>query len=551
MSLPMELNEKCGEYHAISDVYCEKRHWFLVEYPSPLIIGISAAGLLAFILTGFLGYNGRLDCGGHPTCWQLEVFSHPWPLYVWFSALMITLQVSILRNHQLRTRLVATLVATLVSTVLAYWLYFYGHLDQVVQEILHLHFGLISGLFTNRYFLTVLNFGLILLFVADSALRWSRRARGLKPSPDLEIDSPQAAGPDEPRVEEMAAGDFLAGLALFGLMALIFTYTFIHSAAAFPHFPPDPHHPIRLDVATVPNEVPLLGGIELSQIDRFLALICLPIGFLILGISALLNGMSAIGAVDDVTPRPVPAIQGASESITAQVGLVILNTLRSAADRYFRIILARAAYALRNFFWLVLIFFASLGLVVLAVEVQTYLHNHGAPGQLGTISAAVVATAVAVLSVVLSASLLLFSGRVAANSLRLLGWIGFVLSLTFWLFSAGMVGLDWIFQAAALVPPSLTTAPGTCVNPFLHNLWIVPLPGTHLSPACNQPFAVSYLTLASAGFLMIWLVFLLVRQFRATSRAAASESQAAMAIPPTAIPPTANVRSDTTNPPEG
>lgn len=550
MSLPMELNEKCGEHHAISDVYCEKRHWFLVEYPSSLIVGISAAGLLAFILVGFLGYNGRLDCGGQATCWQLEVFRHPWPLYVWFSTLLIALQVSILRNDRLRAKLVATLVATLISTVLAYWLYFYGHLDLVVQEILHLHFGTLSRLFSNKYFLTFLDFGLIVLFFADTVLRWSRRARGLRPAADLADDTPQAAGPDEPHVSEMAAGDFLAGLVLFGLMAMIFTYTFIHGVAALPHAPPNPQYPIRLDVAQVPGEIPLLGGVELSQIDRFLALICLPLGFLILGITALLSGMSAIGAVDDLKPRPVPAIQGSSESVTAQVGLVILNTLRSAVDRYFRVILARAAYAMRNFFWLVLVFFASLGLVVLAVEVQTYLHNHNAPGQLGTIAAAVVATAVAVLSAVLSASLLLFSGRVAANSLRLLGWIGFVLSLTFWLFSAGMVGLDWIFQVAGLVPPSLSTASGSCASPFLRNLWIVPLPGSHYSPPCNQPFAVSYLTLASAGFLMIWLVFLLVRQFRATSQSIAGESHGAMAVPPLV-----NVLSDKTNgtasPPEG
>ena len=63
MPMHMELSESCGELHAISDVFCEKRRRFLVSYPTPLIIILAAFGLLAFIFVGYLGYNTRLDCG--------------------------------------------------------------------------------------------------------------------------------------------------------------------------------------------------------------------------------------------------------------------------------------------------------------------------------------------------------------------------------------------------------------------------------------------------------------------------------------------------------
>lgn len=233
----MALIEECGELHPITDVFCEKRRRFLVRYPQPLIVGISAAGLIAFLLVGYLGYNRLLDCGpGVGNCWQHTGFLKPWPLYAWFCVLMIALQVSILRNPRLRPQLVATLVVTLISSVTMYWLTFYGPLQQIYANLLALKFGFLRTLFSDQWTFTLLNFFIIVLFFVDTGLRWSRRANGIKPTGSQAGTA--AADPNDPRVEELAAGDFVAGMILFGLMALVFTFDFIQGAAAlFPSRP--------------------------------------------------------------------------------------------------------------------------------------------------------------------------------------------------------------------------------------------------------------------------------------------------------------------------
>jgi hypothetical protein len=118
---------------------------------------------------------------------------------------------------------------------------------------------------------------------------------------------------------------------------------------------------------------------------------------------------------------------------------------------------------------------------------------------------AALATAVAVLGFVLSAALVLFSRRVATNSLQLLGWVAFVLGLTFWLFSGTMLGLNWLGEQLRIVPRVLSASVSACSSPTSYNL-------LNAAPGCNQPFAVSYLTFLSAAFLLGLLLWLFVRQ---------------------------------------
>jgi hypothetical protein len=510
----MEAHEECGQYHPITDVFCEKRRRFLVRYPQPLIIGIGAAGLLGFLLVGYLGYNRVLDCGaGVANCWQHAGFDKPWPLYVWFCILMVALQVSILRNPRLRPQLVAILVVTLISAVTMYWLTFYGPLQQIYDNLLHLKFGFLRTLFSDQWTFTILNFFVIVIFFADTVLRWWRRARGI--TPDGSLAGVAASKADDPRIEELATGDFIAGMVLFGLMAVIFTYDFIRGAAALLPIAPDPAHPVGADIASVPQQIPLLGGVALSQIDRLLALVCLPLGFIVLAFSATVWGLTAVRAVVNLAPRTVAAADSTTGSVTSQVALVLANAVRSALDRYLRFVLFRILSSLRNVLWIILIFVANIGLAALAWLVQQYLHN--SPRPIGVIIGAALAAGVSVLSVTLSVALLLNSRRVASNALRLLYWVGFVLLLTFWLFSTAMAGLDWLGQVAGFIPPGLSPASGraSCPRPFLHNLWNPQLPG------CNQPFAVSYLTFISVAFLLGLLVWLQVRQVLARGTAAA------------------------------
>jgi hypothetical protein len=517
MPMHMELNESCGELHAISDVFCEKRRRFLVSYPTPLIIILAASGLLAFLFVGYLGYNTRLDCGGHGTCWQLTTFAQPWPLYLWFSTLMVVLQVSILRHPRLRAQLVATLVVTLVSTVLMGWLFFYSslNLEQIVIDILHLRLGFSRYLLSRQWTYTVINFLVIIVFFTDTIYRWLRRAQGIKPSQSLSAGDTQTAGPNDPRVEELAAGDLVAGLVLFGLMALVFTYDFIHGTAALTGLPQEPKNAIFPNIADVPAGVPLLGGVHLSLIDRLLALVCLPLGFVVLAIAATLSGLSAVRAVYKYPARSVAGLGESQDSATAQVALVLYNAVSAAVDRYIRLIVYRIIRSFRNVLWIILTLFASLGLALLAKQVQTYLHT--SPRPVDVLLYAAFGAAVAVLSVVLAQSLQLFSPRVATNALQLLAWVGFVLALTFWLFSGTMVGLDWLGQTAGLVPPALSTnAPvfgkgSTCpANPSYHPYFLNLFNPT--DAGCNQPFAASYLTFSSAALLLVLLGLLFARR---------------------------------------
>lgn len=301
-------------------------------------------------------------------------------------------------------------------------------------------------------------------------------------------------------------------MVLFGVMALLFTYTFIHDILGFGDAPSN--------VANIPdslaNVLPFFRGadghgIALSQIDRLLALFCLPLGFMVLAITATLNGLSAVRAVNAKLARPIPGIAGTSDSVTAQVSLVLFNALRSTVDRYARLILLRILLSLRNVFWIILVFIASFGLAILSLQIQDYLHHW--PRNPADLVVAALAAGVAVLGFILSAALLLFSRRVATNSLRLLGWVAFVLGLTFWLFSGTMLGINWLGEQLRIVPRVLSASGPACSTPNSYNLLSAP-------PGCNQPFAVSYLTFLSAAFLLGLLLWLFVRQALSNLRTA-------------------------------
>ena len=94
--------------YAITDVYDEKRRTFLVQYPIWVVVAMGLAGVAAFALVGFLGYSDDPP-------FQALVFNQSWPLFLWFCALIMALEISILRNPRLRIELVAALLVTLIS----------------------------------------------------------------------------------------------------------------------------------------------------------------------------------------------------------------------------------------------------------------------------------------------------------------------------------------------------------------------------------------------------------------------------------------------------
>lgn len=477
--IPKEHNRVCNEDHYITDIYCQTRHTFLVPYPIPLIVGVCLGGVLAFMLVGFLGYGGPalaghlapfVDCPsgiGVDTSKCLHddiaIFYAPWPLYVWLSALMITLQISVLRHPKLRGRLIATLVVTLVSTVVV-GIAYYGNTGLLRRILDFITSGILVNLGTNPWFYTLLNFGLILLFVADSARRWLNRARGFNPNGDL-FGTLTPADENTPRVDELVSGDLIAGFVLIGALALIFTPTVVSFVTGITQvYPPCLHGatgcPINANDLRVPAVLPL-GGTDLAVIDRLIALVCLPLGVLILALSAVLGGLSAVGAVETPELHQFSAQRDAqAENVTAQVGLVVFYTLRASLDRRVRAAVESTVLSLRNVLWPVLIFVASFFLAALSRTIQIYLHVTPKSPILWVENGLLVVGAAA--AVVVSIAMLLLSGHVARNVLQFMRWVGLVLLLTFWLFSLALFGFNELLKqggyiAKPFIPLSFST----------------------------------------------------------------------------------------------
>ena len=456
-----------GQRHAITDLYDEQRRTFLVQYPVWFVTALSLAGVVAFAVTGFLGYTA---VNAARTNALDPAFQQPWLLFLWFCALLVTLQVSIFRNSSLRRRLIATLIISAVAIVFIGITYFSNSLPEFLRQLLQ------GGRFfrflaTNPYSYTVLNFLLIAVFWVDTFRRWIRRARGLPPNPrvDLGFDGSAPGSEDMPTLQELISGDLIAGAVFVLFLAFIFQAgivgTFIHPRGA---------GPITTCMVSWPLGACVHGGgmtdaPTLSFIDLIQALVYLPLGLIILALSATLSGLGAVGGVDDkALEAELLATASSDESSTVPIAVdvtqTLINTLKSALDRRLRLLLSNLVLSLRMIGWPALIFLATYGLAQLSTNVQLYLHSARTPYELLVyVLPAIGWGLLALLGVVFSAALMLFRWRVAENTLRFLGLIGFVLLLTFWLFSLALYALNQLlFQTHALDrhpfdPPSSPT----------------------------------------------------------------------------------------------
>jgi hypothetical protein len=148
-----------------------------------------------------------------------------------------------------------------------------------------------------------------------------------------------------------------------------------------------------------------------------------------------------------------------------EVSMTILKTLQSALDRRLRAAVAALVLSLRNILWPLMIVISTVALAVSAELLEVYLHdtNKADPAAVITVLLAVGLGVVAAFFTVFAAALFLFSRRVATNSLRFLGLIGFVVLLTFWLFSGGLAVFNLLLlntlrtQARPFWPPAIST----------------------------------------------------------------------------------------------
>lgn len=450
---------------AKTDVYDERRRTFLIQYPIGVVIGLGLAGVVAFALTGFLGYRDENEPG-----FTQAVFSQAWPLFLWFCALIMALQISILRHPTLRRQLTATLVVTLLSMAIVGILYYYkvqflDFLQQLLQQLLNIRLLLpqISG---SKWLYAIINFGLILIFWVDTVRRWIRRARGLPihTSIDLSLEGVQTGDDDEddqPSLQELVSGDLIAGALLTFVLSLIFKaeiVTFLSQVLQI-------NVPITSCTVSWPIGACMApgGGLgdppTLTFIDLIQTLIYLPLGLLILALSATLAGLGAVQGVDQTQlgqPQTAAATQDetSTQSVGEQVSLTVLDTLRSALNRRIRLAAGNTALSLRNAAWPALILVGTIAAASTARNIRLYLHilsdqstcgattcaetlrSLGSPYQYGGL--AIVWGVVSLACIVLSAALLIFNRRIVENTSRFLGLIGFIVLLTLWIFSLAL-----------------------------------------------------------------------------------------------------------------
>src|SRR5579871_1509514 len=426
--------------HAITDVYDEERRTFLVRYPVWLVVGLGLSGVIVFLLTGFLGFRDSME----PAITG-KLFHEPWALYLWFCALILTLQISILRHPSLRRQLTETLIVTVFCIIFVGILYYFNvqisnFLSSILSAILGKHI-ILKLLGSSPLTYTIINFLIIAIFWVDTIRRWVRRSRGDSPTRRIDLATGEVtfkAESDEiPTMQELVSGDLVAGAFLVLVLALIFrqeTLNFFSSVL-------NVGVPINTCTVSLPgacNQYATTGNPPtLTFIDLIQTLIYLPLGLIILALAATLSGLGAVGGVNDKTleaqlPAAASAEQSSTPAIAVDVSTTVLNTLKSALNRRLRLIVNNLILSLRMVGWPALIFIGTYGLAELSTNIQNYLHSgkHVVDFLSYVLPAAGWGLAT-ILCLVFSAALLLFRWRVADNTLRFIGLIGFVILLTF------------------------------------------------------------------------------------------------------------------------
>ena len=500
---------------AITDVYDESRRTFLVQYPIWVVVLLGLAGVVAFAMVGFLGFQDGFQ---NDSSVVYEIFKQGWPLFLWFCALIMALEISILRNPKLRGQLVATLVVTLISMVIVGIIYFYRvNFLQLIQDILQsVNIRvLLENIRGGKFLYAFINFAMIAVFWIDTIRRWIRSAQGKPVNSRVDIGlggTKTTTGPaDNPTLPELISGDLIAGAALVALLALVFRSEVLtaFSNVLSINVPVDNCATVWPFGACTPPGGGLANPPTLTFIDTIQALIYLPLGLLILALSAMLSGFGAVGGVTEQTIgqtdiKPVTD-ESSTESVSEQVSLTVINTLRSALNRRLRIALDNMLYSLRNAVWPVLILIGVIAVASSAKFTRLYLHlqsdmNSCKVACKGTLDFygwpyqyviyAGLFGVLAVVAIVLAVTILVFRIRVAENTFRFLGLIGFIILLTFWIFSLALSGFNGLLK--------LTGA--TQREPF-------------------PPFGVA--TIISLAALIIWGAIVLIRRMRTRPAAAA------------------------------
>jgi hypothetical protein len=481
--------------HAITDVYDPKRRRILVRFPHGLLLTLGLTGVLAFGLMGYLGYledNSLLGLAFHKA----------WPLFLWFSALVFTLEIAVLRHPRLRRQLTEALVVTIVCMIfVGFSALDPGLLKYILTNLLNIRIA-IPQIGQSPWTYAILNFGVLLIFWLDTIRRWIR-SRSSQPTAqriDLGFGSLEfGESTDLPTLPELIAGDLIAGGVLAAILSLIFRAEVINPIADALQ--------VGVNITTCTVSWPIGhcvggGGLTdpptLSKMDLIQALIYLPLGFITLALTAVANAFNdaSDNSTGGVAPTPGTALatdeqsravstqvipanepkEGGRQSATVSVTGTIIDALRSALNRRIRLAIDNLLLALRNVVWPLLILLGMVALGQAAQNIAFYLHlqsdqrtcaatNNAFPDlascqaaatklgqylqyqELGASVALVVAAAIAL---TLALMMLVFELRVADNTFRFLGLVTYIGALTLWIFSLALSFSNILFNLVGL-----------------------------------------------------------------------------------------------------
>jgi hypothetical protein len=339
----LEGNERptAGRY-ANTDVIDPARQEYLVLFPVALAAGVTVAGLGALILTGFLGYAEE----GFPS----DLFLQPWPLYLWFCALALLLEVTVLRQPAWRRQLVGTMLWSLLAMALVGIIYFSSPRLVVALSLLGRqaeHAVLTLGQQAITY--TVVNAGILLLYWGDRVLSWTSRRPGLTSARVL-------------RRRYLIALDLGTGALLCALLALALQPALLTVLARLLK--------VNVSVSACMVAVPGTCAPTLSQLDWLAAGVSLAAGLLLLVTSLILGGI--------MRPRGGARAAGAREPLTLERIIALVGSDRGRLREGLLRLLGGLVGQLRSIFVPLLLLAGSISLASSARAIQVHLHANDA-----------------------------------------------------------------------------------------------------------------------------------------------------------------------------
>jgi hypothetical protein len=480
------MSESMDSQHAITDLYDEQRNTFLIQYPPLLVIVLALTGLLAFVLTGFLGYPfGKFTDPStfvYPNYTSGEyLFKEPWALLAWFWGLMLVLQISIFRHPNLRRQRNQTIAASIISMIIVIVAYFNREILGNVLNNLGDWLQITLKISGNSFLLAIINYGILAIFWVDSIRRWIRRSQGLPITPQVDLGPRFRIRPgDMPSLQELISGDIIAGGALTALLMWVFDSATLNNIANLINN--------TSDYGSTPGKT-LVCATNCSVVDRYQMVFYLTFGLLLLALTAVVNGLGAVGAVEsekvapeglEITPTDTSLDETGTEKGTKGVVQTLVETLLAALNRQLLAIVNNFFLALRTASWPFLVLLGTAALALASRYVQYYMHSiscihspaqeaackittiNGVSYGIATDTGSLVFNAgiatgsifIALLAIIGAAALLVFRWRVAENTLRFVGLVGFIVLLTFWIFALALTGLNEIFSPQVL---NLTT----------------------------------------------------------------------------------------------